>query len=310
MVENLVALGKRLAAPDAGRPYCSLSMPATKGVIRLVSVAATLITAVASEFALIRPAVAGTPSASQFGGYLSTVTNGNAISQINTAWNTSAAVVWQVDISTGPTFVNQTAGFNDPTDANWTVFPAVEANGDYAAIGFANPFSGLVIDYANGTAGVGGTVTWKYWNGAAWAALAGVTDGTVGFTAAVGDGYMVTWTVPANWATTSLNGSAQLYYVIAEVTGVYATNPICDQGFVLAIPTIAATPKYLAKAFLPATIGSSFVWDFNDIVDAQGKPIPFVVGGYSASSDELELLLWNTGAGAGGIIDVTWTWKE
>ena len=164
MSENLVALAKRLVAPAAGAPYCSLSMPATTGVIRLVSVAVTLITAVASEFALIRPAVAGTPSASQFGGYLSAVTNGNAIGQINTAWAVA--------------------------------------------------------------------------------------------------------------------------------------------------PTIAGTPKYLAKAFLPATIGSSFVWDFNDIVNAQGDPIPFVDGGYSASSDELELLLWNTGGGAGGIIDVTWTWKE
>ncbi len=144
----------------------------------------------------------------------------------------SAAQVWQVDISTGPTFVDETTDFNSATNADVTVFPATEATGDYFAVGFAQKFSKLTFDYANGTAGVGGTVTWEYWNGTAWAALSGVTDGTTGFTAAVGDGKYVTWTAPSNWATLSLNGSAQLYYVRAVITGTYSTNPVLDQGFV------------------------------------------------------------------------------
>ena len=146
--------------------------------------------------------------------------------------NDAAAQIWQVDISTGPTFVDETTDFNSSTNADVTVFPAAEATGDYFAVGFAQPFSKLVFDYANGTAGTVGTVTWKYWNGTAWTALSGVSDATAGFTTAAADGLAVTWTAPTDWATNSLNGSAQLYYVIAEVTGAYTVNPIIDQGFV------------------------------------------------------------------------------
>ena len=145
--------------------------------------------------------------------------------------NDPAAQVWQVDI-TGPTYVDETTDFNSVTNADVTVFPATEDTGDYFAVGLAQPFSKLVFDYANGTAGIGGTVTWKYWNGTAWAALSGVVDGTAGFTTAAADGLTVTWTAPTDWVTKSENGSAQLYYIIAEITGTYATNPILDQGFV------------------------------------------------------------------------------
>jgi hypothetical protein len=145
--------------------------------------------------------------------------------------NDAAAVVWQVAAG-GPTFVDETADFNSAANADFQPFPTVEAANDYCAFGFALKFSKLIFDYANGTAGVGGTVAWEYWNGTAWAALSGVTDGTTSFTAAVGDGKAVTWTAPSDWATTTLNGSAQLYYVRARVTGTYSTNPVLDQGFI------------------------------------------------------------------------------
>jgi hypothetical protein len=48
--------------------------------------------------------------------------------------NDPAADATFEDVGTG--FTNQTTGFNDATDANWTVFPSSEATGDYAAIGF------------------------------------------------------------------------------------------------------------------------------------------------------------------------------
>ena len=145
--------------------------------------------------------------------------------------NDAAAKVWQVDI-TGPTFVDETTDFNSAANADYLPFPAAEDVGDYAAWGFAQPFSKLVFDYANGTAGTDGVVVWEYWDGTAWTAVAGLTDATAGFTTAVADGLAVTWTAPTNWATTSLNGSAQLYYIRARITTVYTVNPILDQGFV------------------------------------------------------------------------------
>lgn len=140
-----------------------------------------------------------------------------------------AAQVWQVD-DAGPTFVDVTAEYNSDTDADWIVFPATEAIGDYAAIGMGDPFTQVSLDNLNGTAGIGGVVDWEYWNGSAWTALTGVVDGTTDFTIAVADGQVVTWTVPVDWMPTSLNGETAQYYVRAAITTVYATNPIYDQG--------------------------------------------------------------------------------
>jgi len=146
--------------------------------------------------------------------------------------DTAFTQVWQVDDSTS-TFVEETTDANSTTNADWTVFPATEAIGDYAAFGFKETFAQLKFDYANGTAGVGGVVAWEYWNGTAWTSLT-VTDNTTGFTVAVADGLTVTWTIPTDWATRALSSGQSLYYVRAKITTVYTTNPILDQGFVQA----------------------------------------------------------------------------
>lgn len=140
--------------------------------------------------------------------------------------------VWQVDDDGGPGYVDETTNANNDTDADWTIFPAVEATDDSVTIGYASTFAQIRFDNANGTAGVGGTVAWEYWNGSTWTALSDVVDGTTGFTASVSDNQLVSWTIPSDWAATTINGSASLYYVRAKITGVYSTNPVYDQGFV------------------------------------------------------------------------------
>lgn len=140
--------------------------------------------------------------------------------------------VWQADVSAG-TFVDETTDANDVGNADWTVFPSSEAVGDYVAIGGKTPFTKIVFDYANGTAGIGGAVTWEYWDGAAWTALTNVTDGTAGFTTAAADDLSVTWTEPDDWTARKINAGPALYYVRARVTTVYTTNPVLDQGFLI-----------------------------------------------------------------------------
>jgi len=142
----------------------------------------------------------------------------------------AAVQVWQV--AAPSTFSDETTPFNDATDADYSPLPLVDAAGNFAAFGMLAPFGGLTFDNLNGTAGVAGAVTWEYWNGSAWAALAGVVDGTSGFTAAVADGQAVTFTVPADWAAVSLNGESALFYVRAVSDGNYSTLPVYDQGFV------------------------------------------------------------------------------
>lgn len=142
----------------------------------------------------------------------------------------TAGQVWQVT-AVGPAFSEQTAAFNNATDADWIVFPAGEAVGDYAAIGYPGTFITMSLDNANGTAGTVGEVDWEYWNGSAWAALTGVTDGTTEFTIAAADDQVVSWTLPLDWAPLSINGGPALFYVRAIITTEYTINPVYDQGF-------------------------------------------------------------------------------
>ena len=69
--------------------------------------------------------------------------------------------------------------------------------------------------------GVGITIVWEYWNGSVWAALAGVTDGTNGFTT-TGEN-IVSFTLPTNWsgryAPFALNYSGA-YYIRARISAI------------------------------------------------------------------------------------------
>lgn len=154
---------------------------------------------------------------------------------------------WRVQAAGSPiVFVEETTDANSTADADWDLFsgigsPASEGSpatdgghADYHAFGFGQEFSSLTFDNVSGgaTAGVAGVVAWEYWNGTLWTALTGVTDGTTSFTTAKADGQIVFWTAPTDWATTSINNGAQLFFIRARVTTVYSTLPVYDQGFI------------------------------------------------------------------------------
>jgi hypothetical protein len=139
-----------------------------------------------------------------------------------------ASQVWSIeDPATTPIYVDETADFNSSAAGDVDVYPATEATGDQLAIGFNAPFR--KVTFTISTSGTDGTTVYKYWNGTAWTALAGVTDGTTDFTAAPGT-YTVTWTMPTDWEARSINGSASLFYIVAEVGTVYTINPVLTQG--------------------------------------------------------------------------------
>ena len=155
-------------------------------------------------------------------------TTGVTITAVDKAPIDNAA---QFDASTGKS-VDLTADLNDSDAGDVLPFPASEAAGDLFIIGHRAQFSSVTVDI--GTAGVGGAVTWKYWDGSAWTALSGVTDGTAGLTSAAGV-HTLTFTKPGNWATRRFNekdNNVLLYYIAAEVTAVYTTDPVLDQGFI------------------------------------------------------------------------------
>lgn len=137
--------------------------------------------------------------------------------------------VWQFD-SSATGYVDETADANSSGANDWALFPAGAGDADAALVGFPVKFGRLSVNV--GTAGVGTyTVVWEYWNGSAWTALSGVTDGTGAFKTAGTNN--VTFTIPSNWALSSVNGSAQLYYVRAKRdSGTVTTDPLGTQCWV------------------------------------------------------------------------------
>lgn len=122
-------------------------------------------------------------------------------------------------------FVNDTRDANNSTANDAAFFPASPAVNDAPYFGHEEIFSQLKINV--GTAGTGTyTVTWQYWNGSSWASLTNVTDGTTNFKTAGTN--TVTYSIPNDWATTTIGGLGAYYYIRALRDG--GTNTVSPLG--------------------------------------------------------------------------------
>lgn len=113
-------------------------------------------------------------------------------------------------------FTDQTTNSNSATVDDMNLLPATPvANQDSYLFGHAEPFSRLKLDIS--TAGTGGfTITWQYWDGDSWENLTGVTDGTSSLSV-LGESE-VSWTVPGDWAQTTVNSQGPFFFVRALYT--------------------------------------------------------------------------------------------
>src|SRR3990172_8319869 len=179
----------------------------------------------ATQYMWIRPLTNAAGDSFDFASEPSVFTIDNASFNQIVRWDNSGAAFAS----------DETTDANDVGDNDWDIFATGADSDDYVAIGFRQKFGKVIFDNANGTAGTVGTVTWEYWDGNSWEALAGVSDGTSGFTAATSDGQTLTFTIPTDWAVTSLNGSSQLFYIRALVGTGFTIDPIYNQGFIGAI---------------------------------------------------------------------------
>ena len=130
----------------------------------------------------------------------------------------------------GGTYTDETAAANSATANDMTLLPAAPAVND--AYYFGYDYRTRKVSVNIGTQGVGTwTITWEYYNGSAWTALSGVSDGTAGFTAAAGE-KDVTYTLPTDWAKTSVNGASK-YWIRARVSAFTSitTQPLGTQAY-------------------------------------------------------------------------------
>lgn len=113
----------------------------------------------------------------------------------------------------GGSFTNQTTASNSSTADDMSLLPPSDvAINDAYYFGHNEEFSQIKLELSQ--VGIGAwTITWEYWNGSTWSSLS-ATDGTNHFT----QGGIVSWTIPGNWADTTINSQGPFKYVRARVT--------------------------------------------------------------------------------------------
>ena len=112
---------------------------------------------------------------------------------------TREVVITGAELYDAPAYTDQEYEATDETDIDdVTLLPAAPVVGD--AYYFEGHVRFNTLKILISTQGVADTITlvWEYWNGNAWAALAGVSDGTSNFQAAPG-WRDVTFTTPGAW---------------------------------------------------------------------------------------------------------------
>ena len=110
---------------------------------------------------------------------------------------------------------DQTFAASNTVDSDANLLPATQAANSACNFGSEVRFGELSIDAAALATGTW-TLTWEYWNGASWASLTDVTDGTVGFRTA-GE-QTVDFSIPDDWATTTINSQGPFYYIRARIS--------------------------------------------------------------------------------------------
>lgn len=127
----------------------------------------------------------------------------------------------------GGVFTDETTEANEDTSDDMTILPAAIAENDAYYFGSSQEFTRLVIEMSQ--AGVGTyTLAWEYWDGDSWETLTGAS----GDLKATGRN-VVTWTMPADWATTTINSQGPFYFVrcVAD-TGNMTTEPLGERAYV------------------------------------------------------------------------------
>jgi len=177
----------------------------------------------------------------------------------------------------------ETTGTRDSTANDMTLLPATPAVNDAYYFGSAVTYNRVRLNV--GTRGVGTwTITWEYWNGSAWTALSGVDDETVGFTSTITSPKNITFTVPGDWATTTVNSIASMYWVRARVSAYTSvtTQPKGTQAWTRPVTATLGEPPVVIMRYsaisLEMVATTTMIWkydatDIYEMVEFSGETI-------------------------------------
>ena len=97
-----------------------------------------------------------------------------------------------------------------------TPFTTLGDAGDFLYLGKLTPFKEVYLNFA--VEGVYGAVVAEYWDGSAWQTL-----NVAGAAAALAADGKMNWTIPVDWATTTVNSSEAMYWVRLSATTPWTT---------------------------------------------------------------------------------------
>lgn len=186
----------------------------------------------------------------------------------------------------GGTQTNETVAANSATANDMTLLPAVPAQNDAYYFVSATQFDKLTLTI--GTQGVGTwTIVWEYYKSDdTWAALAGVADGTTGFTAAAG-ARDVTFTIPTDWKITEVGG-VNGYAIRARVSA-YVAVTTQPKG------TIATVNSKTYELHSKTTTSATLKVYVNDVLKTGGgADYTFVSGGGASGADRITFTAYQT----------------
>lgn len=124
----------------------------------------------------------------------------------------------------GGVFTDETTEANSATTNDMTIFPATVAVNDAYYFGHSEQFTRLKVDVSTAITGIL-VVVWEYWDGGAWVVLTELVDGTSMWTN-VGEN-TVSYTLPGDWATTTVNSQGPYYFVRTRLSSVASgTGPL------------------------------------------------------------------------------------
>jgi hypothetical protein len=164
----------------------------------------------------------------------------------------------------GGAYTDETTEANEDTANDMTLFPSTPAADDAYLIGMTEQFSRVLFNVGTNGAGTY-TVAWEYWNGSGWSALSGVTDDTGDFKN-VGLNDLV-FTIPSNWATTTINSQGPFYYIRAKIDGGTTTTvPLGTRAYA---GTGLRASYYSPNNVLTVAAGGDAIGDHTLVVEAK-----------------------------------------
>ena len=131
----------------------------------------------------------------------------------------------------GGSFTDDTTDVNDAVADDFDLLPATEAVSDAFYFGQRYIFGRLRLNIGTAGVGAGSTVAWEYWDGSAWTAIPGLTDGTTNLLATAGTNN-VNFTPPGDWARTTVNGKDAYWIRLRCTTANYTTQPLGTQAWI------------------------------------------------------------------------------